>query len=151
MSFNESSSSNTRPNFVFDYYLNEQKSNSNVLEKRQSLINEIEAFWRENTIGFSENFDAPVSKETFLNAKNFILMLPLSDLPSEVIAVSGKGHIGFDWNNPDGRTFTAVITGSEIYFAALLNKGQRLKGSLNFNFVSIPNQILDAIGLTFSK
>jgi hypothetical protein len=146
-----SSTSNTRPEFLYNLIFNEQGTSSNLSERRENLVKEIDNYWRENTDGHSENFEEPVKAETFQNALKFINMLPLTHLPNEIVPVSRRGHLGFDWNNSDGRSFTLVVSDLEVYFAANLNNGQRLKGNVPFNFNKIPVQIMDAITLTFQK
>lgn len=134
----------TMPNQLFIQMVEDQKSTSFSTEVKETLLAEVEEFWRECTSGVTENFDVPVELETFVNAKKFLMELPLGMNPDEVLPVSQDGFLSFEWQGPNRKSLSVVIAASKLYFAALLNNGNRFKGSVDFEGF-IPDQILTAI------
>lgn len=142
--FESGSSSVTRPDQLFLQLVEDQKSTAFVTEAKETLLSEVEEFWRECTAGSSENFDIPVSLDTFLTAKKFLMTLPLGMDPGEVLPISRDGYLSFEWNGPHDKSFSVVVAQNRLFFAALLNNGNRFKGSVDFN-EQVPEQILMAI------
>lgn len=138
------SESVTMPSQLFVLLVENQKSTSFSTEVKEGLLLQVEEFWRECTAGISENFDVPVMLDTFLSAKKFLMELPLGMLPVEVLPISQDGFLSFEWQGPNGKSLSVVIAESKLYFAALLNNGNRTKGSADFEGF-IPDQILTAI------
>ncbi|KYG70500.1 hypothetical protein AZI85_00710 [Bdellovibrio bacteriovorus] len=141
----------TRPAAMFAIVVDKDKSTAFTTDAKEALVEEVEHFWRENTSGQSDNFDTPVSYLTYSNALFFLRLLPLAQLPQEVLPISEDGFLSFEWNNQDGRSLSIVIADEKLFFAALLNNGSRLKGSAQFDGIKIPTHVVDAIKSTLNN
>ena len=83
-----------------------------------------------NIVGW-DGYDAlPVSKETLEAANRFILMLPLTTLPTPDISPEPTGRIAFEWYKNKGLVFVASVDGAGlVHYAGVFGVGCKASGS----------------------
>ena len=117
---------------------------SAALGIEQVLREELMDVWEECSQPDWDAYDArPVTLESYINAKRFLLALPLGT-PVPLVGAEPDGHITLEWHRAPRRTLSVSITPDEqLHYAALLGPG-RTCGSEPF-FGDMPKRILDLI------
>jgi len=117
---------------------------SAALGIEQVLREELAEVWEECSEPDWDAYNAiPVTWDTYQNAHQFLLSLPLG-IPIPSLGAEPDGHITFEWHRAPRRTLSVSITpDDQLHYAALLGPG-RTCGSEPF-FGDVPQRILDLI------
>lgn len=107
-------------------------------------VNELYKIAKECSV---ENWDgygaAPVIRETFLKAKDFLETLPLGT-PAPTVGAEPDGHITLEWYKSPRRTLSVSISPEgELHYAALL--GHEPSYGTRIFWGKVPDDILDII------
>jgi hypothetical protein len=97
--------------------------------------------------GYNAN---PISREAYLEAINFLEMLPFS-LPIPDILPEPDGGIGLEWYKKGNYVFIASVSGNNtINYAGLFGESNEIHGKEYFGD-SIPNVIIESIQRLFPR
>ena len=117
---------------------------SAALGVEQLLRDELAETWEACSRPDWDGYDArPVTWNTYQNARQFLLALPLGT-PLPEIGAEPDGHITLEWHAAPRRTLSVSVSPDELlHFAALLGPS-RLCGTEPF-FGDVPQRILGLI------
>lgn len=124
----------------------DDSSYSITWERRRLLLSDLAMVFEECS---EENWDgqdaAPLSLKAYLEARDFILALPIWVSDPEIVAEPGGG-MGFQWMLGPNRIFTASLDGKNVLtYAGILGVPERTRyGSEEFDG-EIPKEILEGL------